>query len=96
MVQRDLEALGVAPEQAAQTVERAASHFEVYPENWPALTLFLRLSTQWRFRAQTPTGLDYPSVLALLDVYGCEDRPDIFDRLRIMEQAAVAEFQKRQ
>ncbi|NUW66960.1 DUF1799 domain-containing protein [Vibrio coralliilyticus] len=41
--------------------------YRVWPENWPALVLFDRLSTQWRVGVSGLVGLDYPALYPLLD-----------------------------
>lgn len=73
-----------------------ANHFtenevDVFEENWPALALFAALSTQWRVGMAGATGLDYPAVLAVMDVQGIapEDRRERFDEIRVMERAAL-------
>jgi len=69
--------------------------FRVFPENWPALQLFLRVVTQWRYAADQPTGLDYTAVIAVMAVEEAPDRRDLLDRVQVMELAALQEFRKK-
>lgn len=62
----------------------------MWPENWPAVALFVELTTQWRFGPAGPTGLDY-GVLPIL----CPEWRDHFDDLRVMEAAALEEMRKK-
>lgn len=71
--------------------------FEVWPENWPAFDVFAQLDTQWRTGMNGPTGLDYAALYPLLDRIGLAD-PDwrqMFDDVRTLESAALAEIRKK-
>lgn len=61
--------------------------FDVWPENWPALMLYLRCSTQWRTAGMSGQrlGLDYPAVLAMADLHGCRDA-DTMDKIGTIER----------
>lgn len=67
---------------------------EVWPENWLAVCLFADLSTQWRMGMGGPVGLDYAAVRAVFAVRGVsdEDASALFDDIRVMEAAALAEM----
>lgn len=86
------QALGVPPELrdgiAAQTV------VPIWPDNLPALDLFVALQTQWRTGFNGPTGLDYAAVAATLDLQGVApaDRCKLFADLRVMEAEALKVF----
>ena len=77
----------------------AAGAFEVYPENWTALQLFLRLATQWRLVGLSTmvgarliqTGLDYGVVEPTMRLMGIKSRhrAALFDKLQAMEQAVL-------
>lgn len=69
---------------------------EVWPENWPAVQLFAAVQTQWRVHGFTgrPLGLDYPAVEAAMRMLRIKDRPATFERIRIMEAAALATLNK--
>jgi hypothetical protein len=72
--------------------------FRVLPCNWPAMQVFLRLRRQWRFAGLGGVvGLDYAQVLAALELMGVERPmwPDLFDKLRVMEEAAMEVIESR-
>lgn len=64
---------------------------EVWPENWPAWSLFRRLDTQWRVGMHGPTGLDYNVVLALIDRLKLEpvEADDLLEEVRHLERSAL-------
>ena len=69
--------------------------FEILPENWDALMVFLALSTQWRTAGMSGVrvGLEYASIPAVLEMTGFSGQAaDIFEKLRIMEAAAIPVF----
>lgn len=65
--------------------------FEVFPENWDALNVFLACSTQWRYRAipngSMQTGLEYTSVRAAIQMHRA--KMDVFAQVQVMEFAAL-------
>lgn len=69
--------------------------FEVWPENWQAITIFTRLHAAWHvigtLQGLHTLGLDPARVKALLDLLGIKRkaRPALMDDLQIMEQAAL-------
>ena len=67
----------------------APKDFEVWPDNWPAVEMFLRCQTQWRTTAAGVCGLDYTAVLAVFRLYEVEDQPTVLENLQVMEAAAV-------
>ncbi|MFM0736813.1 DUF1799 domain-containing protein [Paraburkholderia xenovorans] len=88
----------------SEDVERARKQqteddFDVYPENWPAVQVFLALSTQWRavgISTMTKarivhTGLDYAVIEPVFRMMGIKPkrRVAIFQKLRVMEEAAL-------
>ena len=91
-------ALGVPAEAAARmaSVARRAAEppFGVWPENWDALRVFLAMSTQWRIggMAGVPAGLDYGALPMVLRFLRLKPDPDLFDRLQVMEGAALDAF----
>lgn len=67
--------------------------FELWPEHMPACTVLVAMQTQWRRAgmAGIPTGLEYsvlPAVMTLLEIPQPSQR-DVFDELRVMEQAVL-------
>lgn len=68
-----------------------AEEFEVLPECWPTVDLFLRVQTQWRFAGMGhPVGLDYNAADVVMRRLGVADpEGKIFAGLQIMEVAAL-------
>jgi hypothetical protein len=64
--------------------------FQVWPENWDTVEMFLRLQTQWRIGMGGPIGLDYSAVEWLLRLYEVKDQRALLEDLQIMEGAALA------
>lgn len=95
--------MGVAPDQAeawlAAQVPEGEEHdvdltepTEVWPENWPALQLFLKLQTQWHCDAEGHrVGLRYEAMQSAMWMQGVkrEERPRLFDNLVEMQHAAL-------
>ncbi len=67
--------------------------FGVWPENWPALTAFLSVATQWNIIARPEggaywQGLDYAGVDIGLRNSGIEVDTALWSDLRVIEAAA--------
>lgn len=86
-------AFNASPEVIAQARARQKQPLSIWPENWEAVSIFLRLGTQWRFALHMSggvyLGLDYPAVLELLRFYEVEDMRATFEDIQIMEAAAM-------
>lgn len=69
----------------------------MWPENWPAVELFLGCATQWRVDGMSGAvlGLDYQGVEALMRIRRVRDRAALFDDLQIMERAALRALNRR-
>ena len=67
----------------------APGDFEVWPDNLPAVAIFLRCQTQWRTTMAGVCGLDYSAVEWLFRLYEVEDQPTVLENLQVMEAAAV-------
>lgn len=78
---------------------RADRPFQVWPENWKAVQLFLALSTQWRLVSLSTmasarilqTGLDYSAVEPVMRLMRVKPRrrAALFEQLQVMEQAVL-------
>nr|WP_255773277.1 DUF1799 domain-containing protein [Halorhodospira sp. 9622] len=80
----------LAPELEAHLERREAEDVHwVWPENWAAFETFYRCQTQWRVGMSGRTGLDYTAVRVVLDLFSEEDQRESFDRLQVMEFAAL-------
>lgn len=76
----------------------AGEEFEVWPENWETVQIFLSLATQWNFTSSGEIiGLRYEAVFATMRLLNVATRkmPAIFQNLRIMEASALREIRKR-
>ena len=94
-----MEAAGPPPNPfaAALAIANAApTEVEVWPENWPAWCLYLRVATQWRYSWSGPTGLDYASVYPLLDRMDLspQDWDQMLADLQVIEVSARDEMRK--
>lgn len=83
-----------APADVLEFMQQPAPLFEVWEENAEVFGLFLRLRTQWRIINSVITGLDYPAVAVLMDIFGVPDKQQFFDDIQAMELAALAEMNK--
>ena len=80
-----------------ETVDTAPDEFEVWPENDLSLGIFLRCTTQWRFRIEGRensissriSGLDYTAVEAVMRLYQVENAGEVFNDIRAMELAVL-------
>ena len=66
----------------------------VWPDNVSTLNVFVAMSTQWRVGNNGATGLDYAALPVVEDRVGIkpDDRRAVFDGLRAMEEAALAQM----
>jgi hypothetical protein len=86
-VDSDAAGLGVAP---PPTRETPHEDFEVWPENWDAVQMFLRCQTQWRTAGMGGVlGLDYVAVSWLLRLYRVRDQRAVLEDLQTMEAAVL-------
>jgi len=77
--------------------EENNNDYEVYDFNWDIVQMFLRMSTQWSTSFGGFVGLKYEVLLlqgGLFDLYHVEDREEMLEGLRIMENAALKEINK--
>lgn len=94
--------MGAPPEVLARARADAArrGEFSILPCNLEAARVFWALSTQWRvvggMRAAR-VGLDYTAIRPVLEMLEIPDKcwPGVFDSVRIMEAAALAEERRR-
>ncbi|NMF98385.1 DUF1799 domain-containing protein [Aromatoleum toluolicum] len=65
---------------------------EVWPENWPAVEVFVRMNTQWAVGMSGPTGLNYLVLFDLLDRAGHvgPEWDRMFDDVRVLEREALS------
>lgn len=68
---------------------------DVWPENWPAWNLFVRVGTQWRTAGMgSYIGLDYGPLFTLMDRQGLQGQAwqDMFDDIQTIEAAALEQI----
>jgi hypothetical protein len=68
--------------------------FHVWPENWSAVQMFLRVQTQWRTTMSGVIGLDYAAVRWLFKLYDVEEPRSLLEDLQVMEAAAMMVINK--
>ena len=74
----------------AAVAKVAHGEVEVWPENWPILTLFSQLGTQWNVVMSSRTGLRYEAVYPLLDRrFPDEEWEEAFHAIQEMESAVL-------
>jgi hypothetical protein len=64
-------------------------HYEVEPEAWPALQLFLTVQTQWRTGPSGLIGLDYNAVRWVMELQHTSDPAALLDDLQVIEARVV-------
>ena len=68
--------------------------FEVWPENWAAVEMFLRCQTQWRTSMNGVVGMDYGALAWLFRLYEVEDPRSLLEDLQVMEGAVMQVLNK--
>lgn len=68
----------------------------MWPEHVPAFRLFSAMRTQWRIGMNGRTGLDYPTLFAMMSrlPLSGEEWDDLFDDVRVMEAEALEVMNK--
>jgi hypothetical protein len=79
--------------------------FEVLPQNWDAVEVFVSLGTQWKKSVVSSPGgggvfyegLDYSAVESVIRIFGFKRKRhrELFDAVRVMERAALEVFSAR-
>ena len=78
-------------------VTPVSDDFEVWPDNWPVVELFLRCQTQWRVGVNGLVGLDYGAVSWVLRLYATEDQHRaMLEDLQVMESAVLTALANRE
>lgn len=76
---------------------QADQSLEIWPENKPAIDLFISLSTQWRIGMNGSTGLDYNVLFTRMDRMKLSDQDYdwLFDDIRVIEAEALKTINKK-
>jgi hypothetical protein len=64
--------------------------FEVEPDAWPAVLMFLRCQTQWRSGGNGLIGLDYGALEWAFRLYAAEDPAAMLEDIQIIEAEVLA------
>lgn len=91
--------MGASAEDIARILPQAKTEpddYEVLPENWQTVMLFLACQTQWRAGGMGGVvGLDYNVVFKMMQVYKVEDERQQLEDLQVMEGAVLSKIAKR-
>lgn len=93
----DLAAFGATATEIQAAGTPPPAHFAVWTENWEAVQLFTRLSTQWRYGGMGGViGLDYAAVEAAMRMIRIkpDQRSALLEDLQVMEGAALGVMNK--
>ncbi|SDJ24139.1 Phage related hypothetical protein [Vreelandella titanicae] len=98
MVKEDLAALGITlGGELAEAAEAAAAepdHFEVLPENWDAVQIFLRCCRQWLFRGMDGhrEALDVQAVISIISLFHLTPKQQLerLDQVQLIERGALS------
>ncbi len=83
--------MGAPAELIAQLAPPVEKDFRVFPENWPAIEMFMRLQTQWVIAGMgTVVGLNYQSVDFLFTIYEVKNKRELFEDIKHIELGALA------
>ena len=72
----------------------ADREFDVWPDNWAPLELFLLCQTQWRTGPGGLVGLDYGAVLAMASLWSVEQVRETMAGVQVIEAAILAQLSK--
>ena len=68
--------------------------FEVEPDAWYAVQMFLRCQTQWRTGPKGVIGLDYLALDLLFRLHGALDPATMLEDIQVIEGEILATVQK--
>lgn len=71
-------------------------HFEVEPDAWPALMMFIDCQTQWRSGANGLIGLDYGVLAWLFRLRSVQDESAMLNDLQIIEAEILQALSEKQ
>jgi hypothetical protein len=92
-IEEDAARYGIPLELLQEAVGNPQESFEIWPENNIALGIFLRCTTQFRYRRngerEQICGIDYSALESILRIHSIENAPEVFEDIRAMELAIV-------
>ena len=74
---------------------KAAENYDVLPDAWPAVRVFLKVQTQWRADSGAVIGLDYGAVRWVIELLQLGDPLEVLADLQVVEATVVAAMNKR-
>ena len=74
---------------------KAAENYDVLPEAWPAVRVFLKVQTQWRADSGAVIGLDYGAVRWVIELLQLGDPLEVLADLQVVEAIVVAAMNNR-
>ena len=63
--------------------------YEVTPEAWPAVSMFLKVETQWRVGMGAVIGLDYGALRWCFELEEVENPRELLEDLQVIEGRVV-------
>jgi hypothetical protein len=81
----------VLPPEWLEPEEAEPTCFEVWPENWPAVRLFIRCQTQWRTDNGHRTGLIYSELIAIASLYSVENLGQVVEDVQVIEAEILSQ-----
>lgn len=74
-----------------------SDEFEIWPDNWQTVEVFISMGTQWRTGMVGPTGLDYGVLSDVMRLRGVPkaERAEVFDWIRMMEGEALDQMREK-
>jgi len=75
---------------------KQVTDYEVIPEAWPAVVMFIRVQTQWRISSSAIVGLDYSAVRWMFEIYNVEDPRTLLEDLQMIEATVVETLNQRE
>ena len=70
-------------------VSEGQDDYEVTPEAWPAVSMFLKVQTQWRVGMGGVIGLDYGAVRWCFELEQVSDQRQLLEDLQVIEGRVV-------
>jgi len=74
-----------------------SEEFEIWPDNWLTVEVFISMETQWRTGVAGATGLDYGVLRDVMALRGVPeaDQSELFDWVRVMEGEALRQMHQK-
>ena len=96
-MRQEAEALGLPAEAVAELIgSQTTKEFEVWPENWPALELFMRCQTQWHWRPDGRRGgLIYSELIGMGRLLSVKNLEQVMEDVQVIEIEVLNQEAKR-